>query len=231
MTPPNKPVTIRAPRKPVKGGRVGAQRRTQNETAVKEEQQTLAVKPVGRSGCQDPGQGSAEGIGGHRPAELARGDTQFRHDDSAQWRHHHEVQDDGELQEGQNRHNGHLIAAEGDRLGRVHETLTTFLCCPMRGGKVWCGRWRPNGGSRAGQSPKTPPADGPRKRAGWPRWEILTPRGFPAPADIPVQRFQAKQRAALRQRGTCFSGEQQSIACQEISIHRGGVVSDRTHWQ
>jgi hypothetical protein len=55
--------------------------------------------------------------------------VQRRHDDSAQRRHHHEVENDGELEEGEQASDEFLVAGKGDD-GRFGGFIGRLHCIP-----------------------------------------------------------------------------------------------------
>ncbi|MGY3364605.1 hypothetical protein ACVWZL_001730 [Bradyrhizobium sp. GM2.4] len=105
-------------------GRDRAQHRAKGEAGVEEQQQPLAIKPVGKAGRQDAGNPRAERIGRDRHAELSGRNIERRHHDGAERRHDHEIDDDRELDQRQQRNEDRLVAREasgwrlplGDRL-------------------------------------------------------------------------------------------------------------------
>jgi hypothetical protein len=93
----------------MKGRRQRAQRGSRRKADVKEQQQLLAIEAIGKARREDPRNARAERIGRNRDAELRRGDVQRRHDDGAERRHDHEVQNDRELDKRQQRNQRRLI--------------------------------------------------------------------------------------------------------------------------
>src|SRR5690242_21750322 len=99
-----------------------AQKGAHDESGVEEEQETLAVETISKPRRQDGGDARAESVGRYHEPELGGRDLQRWYEHGAQRRHHHEVQDDGKLQEGHESDDEPLIAREsalGLRLGHV----------------------------------------------------------------------------------------------------------------
>jgi hypothetical protein len=84
--------------------------RSKGKTDVEEQQQALAVEPVGETGREDAGNSRAERIGRDRHAKLRGRNIQRRHDDGAERRHDHEVEDDRELDKRQQRNQQRLVS-------------------------------------------------------------------------------------------------------------------------
>ncbi|MGY4499781.1 hypothetical protein ACVWYH_003712 [Bradyrhizobium sp. GM24.11] len=74
-----------------------AEQRSEREADIEEQQQPLAVEPVGKAGGEDAGQSGAERVGRHRDAELPGRDVERGHQDGAERRHDDEIEDDREL--------------------------------------------------------------------------------------------------------------------------------------
>ena len=94
-----------------------AQRGADDETAIEEQQELLAVEAVGEARREQARGAGAEGIGGDDLAEPLRRDVEVRHDDRAERRDDHEVEDDGELQKGEQRHQELLVGGKFRRCG------------------------------------------------------------------------------------------------------------------
>ena len=89
-----------------------AESRAKREADIEEQQQALAIEPIGKACRQDTRNACAEGIGRDRHAELGGGNIQRRHDDGAERRHDHEVDNDRELDQRQQRHDQRLVTAK-----------------------------------------------------------------------------------------------------------------------
>ena len=120
ITPPKNPGDDSRHQQQGIGGGQRAKQRAQHEAGIEEKQQALAVEAVGETRRRQAGSRGAEGIGRDRQAELLRRDMQRRHHHRAQGRDDHEVQDDGELQEGQDGDDEFLVAGKDQtRFGRL----------------------------------------------------------------------------------------------------------------
>ena len=75
ITPPNSPETMRPAISTMIVRRQRAQHGAEREADIKEQQQALAVEPIGKAGGEDAGNPGAEGIGRDRHAELRGGDV------------------------------------------------------------------------------------------------------------------------------------------------------------
>ena len=90
-----------------------------DEAGIEEKEESLSIEPVGEAGCQKAGDAGAEGVGRHDLAKSLRTDFEVGHDDRAERRYDHEVQDDGELQEREQRDDELLVAGEFQPRGSV----------------------------------------------------------------------------------------------------------------
>jgi hypothetical protein len=89
-----------------------AERGTDNEPEIEEEQKSFSIEAISESGRHDAGDTGAECVCRHDLAKSLRTDFEVRHDYRAERRYDHEVQDDRELQEGEQSHDEFLIAGE-----------------------------------------------------------------------------------------------------------------------
>ena len=112
MTPPKRPVTARAPSSNRVRRREAAEQRADDEARVEEEEELLAVEPVGEAGREQARDRRAESVRRHDEPELRRDDGEVAHEHRPEGRQDHEVEDDGELEEGQDRDDGDLVARE-----------------------------------------------------------------------------------------------------------------------
>lgn len=103
--------------------REAAQERAEDEAAVEEEQEALPFKAVRHARREEPRGRRAEGVRRHGERELPRRDVQGRHELGAERRHDREVQDDGELEEREQRQHEALVGAHG-RGARTHRAAS-----------------------------------------------------------------------------------------------------------
>ena len=90
-----------------------AEQRAAEEADVEEQQQLLPVEPIGEPCGEQPRQAGAERVRRHDVAELLGRDVELVEQDRPEGRQDHEVEDDGEVEEGDQRDDEHLIAREG----------------------------------------------------------------------------------------------------------------------
>ncbi len=102
----------------LEAARETAPRGARDEAGVEEQQQLLAIEAVGEAGGEEARDARGEGVGRHDGAELRGRDVERGHDQRAERRHQHEVDDHGELQEGEHRDDALLVAGELQRRGR-----------------------------------------------------------------------------------------------------------------
>ena len=101
-----------------------AERRAEDEARVEEEEELLAVEPVGEARREQPRDPRAERVGRDDEPELRRADVQLRHQHRPEGRQDHEVEDDRELQEREDRDDRDLVARELlDRGGCIHPAI------------------------------------------------------------------------------------------------------------
>ncbi len=101
----------------VVAGGDAAQERPEHESDVEEQQHALAIEAVGETGGQKTGGAGAEGIDRHHQPEGGRRDVQVAQQQGAQRRQDHEVEDDRELQEREDRDDPLLVRREERRGG------------------------------------------------------------------------------------------------------------------
>ncbi len=101
----------------VVGGRKAAEQRADEEAGVEEHQQLLAVEAIGEPGREEARDAGAERIDRYHQPEARRRDVKVAHEERAQRRQDHEVEDDRELEKSQDRDDDLLIRRERRRGG------------------------------------------------------------------------------------------------------------------
>ena len=141
-----------------------AEQRADEKAAVEEQQQFLPVEAVGEPGREESRQPRAERVSRDDQSELRGRDLQRGNDQRAQGGEHHEVEHDGELQEGQNGHDEFLVTRKGvARFAGVGCFGFTLLLCPVASTDPASVTCRGSPRLRAAESPT--PASSPASRS------------------------------------------------------------------
>ena len=112
MTPPKTPVTARAPSSSGYDGAKTAEHRPDDEARVEEEKEPLTVELVGEAGRDSPEIPALKAYADTTSPNCAGSMARSRMSTAPRGEKDHEVEDDGELEEGQDRDDGDLVARE-----------------------------------------------------------------------------------------------------------------------